>query len=121
MNAPLQAVAVSFNEGGLKSLCSVYFPPNDQILDQQIKKLIDQLPKPTMIVGDMNALNLMSDGYLDARGMTIQSIIETKNLAVLNEDQPTFYRILTLSWKITRVLGTYTQTARNLMKLWDMD
>ena len=88
INTPLQAIAVSFNECGLKSLCSVYIPPNDQILDQQIEQIIDQLPKPKMIFGDMNAQYPMwYDGNLDARGMTIQSVIETKNLAVLNEDQ----------------------------------
>ena len=48
-----------------------------------------------MIFGDMNSLNpIWYDGNLDARGMTIQSVIETTNLAVLNEDQPTYYRAL---------------------------
>ena len=43
--------------------------------------------------GNMNALNPMwFDGKLDIRGEMIQSSIETKNLHILSDDQPTFYR-----------------------------
>ena len=57
LNTPLQAVAISLNTGDLRSICSVYLPPAEQISALQIEQLIDQLPKPTMIVGDMNAHN----------------------------------------------------------------
>ena len=57
LNTPLQAVAISLTTGDLRSICSVYLPPTEQISELQIEQLIDQLPKPTMIVGDMNAHN----------------------------------------------------------------
>ena len=42
----------------------------------------------------MNAHNPMWYGdRLDKRGELLQSAIEAKNLLVLNEDQPTFYRV----------------------------
>ena len=85
INTPLQAIAISFSTGDLKSICSVYLPPIEQISALQIEQLIDQLPKPTMIVGDMNAHNPMwFDGRLGTRGGIVQSAIETKNLLILN-------------------------------------
>ena len=79
--------------GDLKSICSVYLPSIEQISAHQILQLIDQLPKPTMIGGDMNAHKHISfDGRLDTSGGMLQSAIETENLLILNEDQPTFYK-----------------------------
>ena len=57
INTPLQAVAISFSIGDLRPICSVYLPPIEQISALQIEQLIGQLPKPTMIVRDMNAHN----------------------------------------------------------------
>ena len=93
LNTNLQAVAVSFNSGGLKSLCSIYLPPNEQITEDQMGELMNQLPKPTLILGDLNAHNpLWYDQRLDQRGEDIQKIMDTHDLIALNEDYPTFYR-----------------------------
>ena len=56
LNSTLQAVAISFSSGRLKSLCSIYLPPNDHITVDHLQELVDQLPKPTLIMGDFNAL-----------------------------------------------------------------
>ena len=93
LNTDLQAVAVSFPSGELRSICSVYLPPNDPVTEDDLRNLTNQLPKPTMIVGDLNAHNpLWYDRNLDNRGEIIQNIIETENLLILNEDTPTFFR-----------------------------
>ena len=73
----LQAAVVSFSAGSLKSLCSVYFSPNEQISTLQIERFVDQLPKPTMLVGEMSAHNPMwFDGELNRRGEMVLSAIE---------------------------------------------
>ena len=93
LNTALQAVAISFPSGNLKSLCSLYLPPNEIITEQQLNDLANQLPKPTMIMGDFNAHNpLWYNQRLDARGREVQKLIESHNLIALNEDSPTFYR-----------------------------
>ena len=93
LNSTLQAVAISFTHGKLKSLCSIYIPPNDRITDDQLQELIDQLPKPTLIMGDFNTHNpLWYDHRIDQRGEKIQNLIEKEDLMVLNEDYPTYFR-----------------------------
>lgn len=93
LNTDLQAVAVSFASGRLKSLCSVYLPPNEQITEEQMAELLDQLPRPTLIVGDLNAHNpLWYDQRLDRRGEQIQRLMDADGLVALNEDYPTYYR-----------------------------
>ena len=93
LNTDLQAVAVSLTSGKIKSLCSVYLPPDEIITEDQLDQLIDQLPRPTLIVGDFNAHNpLWYDRRLDHRGEVIQGCMDVEELVVLNEDCPTYYR-----------------------------
>ena len=93
LNTALQAVAVSLPTGELKSICSVYLPPNDPVTEDQLLNLTTQLPKPALIVGDFNAHNpLWYDQNLDERGEIVQNLTETEDLLILNEDCPTFFR-----------------------------
>ena len=93
LNTNLQAVAVSFASGNIKSLCSIYLPPDELIPEDQMSELVDQLPRPTLIVGDLNAHNpLWYDQRLDRRGEKIQELMEAEELIALNEDYPTYYR-----------------------------
>ena len=93
LKTALQAVAISFPTGILRSLCSVYQPPNDIITEQQLHDLANQLSKPTMIMGGFNAHNpLWYNPRTDGRGRDVQKLIESHNLVTLNEDSPTFYR-----------------------------
>ena len=59
-----------------------------------MSELIDQLPMPTLLMGDLNAHNpLWYDRRLDRRGEDIQRLMDAKNLIALNEDYPTYYRL----------------------------
>lgn len=59
LQTPLQAVAVSIKCHKPITVCSLYLPPgggrNDWFQSQDMQNLIDQLPKPFLILGDMNA------------------------------------------------------------------
>ena len=58
-----------------------------------MNELIDQLPQPFMMVGDMNAHNPMwRDSRLDTRGRMIERIMAHNNLVCLNIEGPTYYR-----------------------------
>ena len=93
LRSDLQAVAVKLHAGDLKSLCSLYLPPDAPVTLGELCNLIAQLPAPTLLLGDFNAHNpLWFDNSLDARGRLVQSAIETENLFCLNGDQHTYFR-----------------------------
>ena len=55
LQTPLQAVAVSIKCHQRITVCSIYLPPNENILEADLQTLIEQLPKPFLLLGDMNA------------------------------------------------------------------
>ena len=71
----LQAVAVRISLSRIITLCSVYFPPNQNISTEDIESLISELPEPFIIMGDMNAHNpLWGDFRLDKRGKILEEL-----------------------------------------------
>ena len=55
LDSTLQAVAVSISLNKTITLCSVYLPPRLQIDIEKLDHLIDQLPKPFILMGDFNS------------------------------------------------------------------
>ena len=77
----LQAVAVRISLSRIITLCSVYFPPNQNISTEDIESLISELPGPFIIMGDMNAHNpLWGDARLDKRGKILEELILNRDI-----------------------------------------
>lgn len=58
----------------------------------EFEDLISQLPKPTLIAGDLNAFDaLWSSQKENSRGRMIASVLEDNNLVVLNKGELTFF------------------------------
>ena len=94
INTQIQAVAVEVYEGKLKSICSIYLPPGEDPALQDLQHLLSRLPRPTLIVGDFNAHNpLWHDQRTDPRGRMIEEFARYGDLAFLDQDSPTFYRL----------------------------
>ena len=94
----LQAVAVQVHLKRTYTICSLYLPPNrpDQNLKQDLDDLLDQLPQPFMVLGDFNGRHPMwGDVMSNSRGNLIFSIIEDRELAVLNTGAPTHFHVQT--------------------------
>lgn len=73
-------------------MCSVYLPPVEPINRRDIENLIEQLPKPFLLLGDFNAHSLFwNDNRSCARGKMIEKVIEESNLALLDKGNPTFF------------------------------
>ena len=90
LNTNLQAVAVSLIMGKRITICSLYLPPNEVITKQAIENLMNQLPKPFMLIGDFNAHSpLWYDRRDCARGKVIQKIIEDKDIVLLDQNKTT--------------------------------
>lgn len=88
LNTNLQAVAVSLIMGKRVTICSLYLPPNEVIPRQAIENLVNQLPKPFLLLGDFNAHSpLWFDRRECARGKVIQKIIEDRDIFLLDQDK----------------------------------
>ena len=101
LRTPLQAVAVSIKCHKRITICSLYLPPSagrDWFQKQDMQNLIDQLPKPFLILGDMNAHHPMwhDPRPVDDRGIDIVDIIAQNDIALLDKNK------MTSMWKVDK-------------------
>ena len=63
------------------NICSIYLPPSDTLSKNSLVNLIDQLPQPFMLVGDLNGHSkVWSCSDTNDRGEIIEDIIAENNL-----------------------------------------
>lgn len=94
----LQASAVTIYLDRKYTICSLYLPhhPIEQI---ELENLIQQLPTPFMLLGDLNARsNLWGCPTTDVRGRKIENILYNQAISVLNDGRPTHYHVQTGSY-----------------------
>ena len=93
IKSKLHAVAIRISLSKTITLCSVYFPPNQNISSEDIESLISELPEPFIIMdmGDMNAHNpLWGDSRLDKRGKILEELILNRDICLFNHKSPTY-------------------------------
>ena len=96
----LQAVAAKIMIGKLYTICSIYIPhlPIDN-LKRDLCNLIDQLPQPFMLVGDMNARSPMwGDLGINSpnpRGSIFEELLIERPISIINNGSPTHFHIQT--------------------------
>ena len=96
IQSPLQAVAVQVHLERKYTLCSIYLPPNEAFPRDEFKSLIQQLPRPFLILGDMNSRSpLWGDVITNQRGNCLSSIIEGESVGVLNTGESTHFHVQT--------------------------
>ena len=90
IQTPLQATAVQITTKKKITLCSIYLPPNTDIIEQDLDNLITQLPTPYMLLGDFNAHNkLWGCSHNSNRGNIIEDFIGRHDLCYFNDKSPT--------------------------------
>ena len=92
LNTRLQAVAISLKLQRRITICSLYTPPgkSGDFTAVELEGLLDQLPKPYMVLGDINAHNtLWFDKNTDGRGKTVEKVLTEKSLYFLDKDKDT--------------------------------
>ena len=91
VNSPLEVVAarIAFNKS--ITVASIYLSPSVNINKNSLLEVIDQLPRPFLILGDFNAKSpLWGSDILDSRGKIIEDILSDMDLCILNTGSPTF-------------------------------
>ncbi|GBN11311.1 hypothetical protein AVEN_78555-1 [Araneus ventricosus] len=92
LNSSLQAVAVRIHLHSLITVCNLYIPPNQQVAQSELNNLINQLPTPFVLIGDLNGHSpIWGRPDTNSRGLQIEKLITDFNLCLLNPDQETYF------------------------------
>jgi len=87
----LQAVAISATLHKTVTICSIYIPPNDQIDVKEFENLIEQLPKPFLLLGDFNSHNsIWGSIHTDRKGSSLEKVIHDNSLCLYNDGKSTY-------------------------------
>ena len=90
LDTQYQAVAARIHIKRTLTVASIYLSRAHQINKQNLIKLIKQLPKPLILLGDFNSYNMMwGSRETDARGRVIEEVTTDMDLVILNNGQPT--------------------------------
>ena len=92
----LQVVAVQIDLGRRYTLCSIYLPPNEAVAYEDLTNLLEQLPRPFLLLGDVNGRHpLWGDTVSNTKGNLFNSLIENEDIGIFNTGEPTHYHIQT--------------------------
>ena len=103
LRTPLQATAVRIYLDKVYTVCSLYLPHTD-VSRADVAALLDQLPRPFLLLGDMNARGPLWDpGYTSAsnsRGALFEELLADRDISLLNNDSFTHYHIQTNTYSV---------------------
>ena len=78
------------------NICNVYFTDAANVNDISLSNLINSIPSPKIVLGDMNAKHLAwGSQRSDPRGNIIYNVFSNKNLTILNDGSPTYFQART--------------------------
>ena len=104
LNTKLQAIAVSVTLHKTISICSLYIPPNSNIIELELEDLI-QLLKPFILMGDFNSHNqIWGSRDTNKRGHTIENFMNKNNLCLLNNKSPTYLYLETGTYSVINLI-----------------
>lgn len=117
----IQAIAVRIKTHSLGyiTLCSLYLPPQTAATVQELHNLIEQLPKPFIIMSDANAHNQLWGGaYKNRNGKIMeQLLLSDDQLIILNTGEPTHMSIASGNTSIIDL--TIASNGINTKLLWN--
>lgn len=96
LDTNLEAIAVKVGPPFNLTIINTYLPPGQAIQASDIVHLINQVPQPRLLVGDINAHHpLWGSETFSARGLMFEEVLNECNLVVLNKTDPTHISVAT--------------------------
>ena len=79
----LQVIAMKTTLHKPVNICSIYIPLHDPINDKKLDKLIEQIPKPHILLGDLKSHSTIW-WYLktNKKGTDLEKVINSNNLSL---------------------------------------
>lgn len=94
INSNIEITAVKVRLPPDLFICSIYLPNSRELNEIDLNHLINNLPKPFIILGDFNSHNsLWSSNKTDVRGIILEKVILNHNIIILNDTNPTHFSI----------------------------
>ena len=91
LNTPFQAVAARVTLHKTVSICSIYLPPGGAVAEADLDNLIQQLPEPFIILGDLNGHSpLWGCSDSNPSSDSIEDFIGRHNLCLFNDKSFTY-------------------------------
>ena len=91
LRTKMQAVAVQLSLFRTITICSVYIPPSENLLVQDLEDLAHQLPTPFVILGDFNSHNpLWGSDSTNNKGKKLEDFIAQNDLSLFNDGSNTY-------------------------------
>ena len=107
LNTTLQACAVQIFINKWITLCSLYLEPDleSRLVDragnprqlevEDLQSLLDQLPQPFILMGDVNAKHtLWGEDRCDHRGNIIEELLDSNDIILMNDGSPTRFDVV---------------------------
>ena len=92
----MQAVAISATLHKTITVYSVYIPPNEESKELELNNLIEQLPRPFVIMGDFNSYNeIWGNKKTDKKRKVIESLLNQHQLCIYNNKSNTYLHAAT--------------------------
>jgi len=95
LRTTIEAIAVTIYSERKITVCSIYISPNVIARKEELSRLIGQLPRPFLLLGDLNAKHPLWDFThpADQRGKEVEKLIIEESMALLNSGKPTHYHV----------------------------
>ena len=91
INSNLQAVAVNVTLSKPITICSIYLSTHDNFTKQDLENIINQLPRPFILLGDFNCHSkLWGCSDTNDKGAIIENFIAENDLCLFNNKQATY-------------------------------
>lgn len=90
IQSDLEVIAVQLTLESKITICNIYIPNQTPFKTSDLDNIITQLPKPFILFGDFNSHSVhWGSEKTDARGKSIEKILDNDSIILLNNGQPT--------------------------------
>ena len=88
----VEAVAARVWMGKYYTICSIYLSPSLPVHEKEITELLNQLPEPYFLLGDMNARHsLWGEAINNTKGNIFEKLLTKYDISLLNDEAKTHY------------------------------